>query len=56
MGDQIQKNDIGRAHNKYEERRGAYRVLVGKPKGKRALGRPRHRWEDNIERNLQEVG
>jgi hypothetical protein len=31
-----------------EERRGVYRVLVGKPQGKRPLGRPRHRWEDNI--------
>ena len=38
------------------ERRGVYRVLVGKPKGKRPLGRLRQRWEDNIEMNLQEVG
>jgi len=38
------------------ERRGEYRVLVGKPEGKRPLGRPRHRWEDNIKVNLQEVG
>jgi len=38
------------------ERRGAYRVLVGKPEGKRALGRPRRRWEDNIKMDLQEVG
>jgi len=30
------------------ERRGAYRVLVGKPEGKRPHGRPRHRWKDNI--------
>jgi len=30
------------------ERRGIYRALVGKPEGKRPLGRPRHRWEDNI--------
>ena len=33
-----------------------YRVLVGKPKGKRQLGRPRRRWEDNIEMDHQEVG
>jgi len=33
-----------------------YRVLVGKPEGKRPLGRPRHKWEDNIKRDLQEVG
>jgi len=39
-----------------EERRGVYRVLVGKPEGKRPLGRPRHRWEDNIKMDLQEVG
>ena len=38
------------------ERRGIYRVLVGKPEGKRLLGRPRHRWEDNIKVDLQEVG
>ena len=33
-----------------------YRVLVGKPGGKRSLGRPRRRWEDNIKMDLQEVG
>jgi hypothetical protein len=38
------------------ERRGAYRVLVGKPEGKRPLGRFRRRWEDNIKMDLQEVG
>jgi hypothetical protein len=38
------------------ERSGLYRVLVGKPRGKRALGRPRRRWEDNIKMDLQEVG
>jgi hypothetical protein len=37
------------------ERRGIYRVLVEKPEGKRALGKPRHRWEDN-KMELQEVG
>jgi hypothetical protein len=37
------------------ERRGVYRVLVGKPEGKRPLGRPRRRWEDNIKMDLQEV-
>ena len=36
------------------ERRGVYRVLVGKPEGRRPLGRPRHRWEDNIMMDLQE--
>ena len=38
------------------ERRGVYGVLVGKPEGKRPLGRPRRRWEDNIKMDLQEVG
>jgi len=36
--------------------RGVYRVLVGKPEGKRPLGRPRRRWVDNIRMDLQEVG
>ena len=39
-----------------EQFRNAYRVLVGKPEGKRPLGRPRHRWEDNIKMDLREVG
>jgi len=39
-----------------EKRRGVYRVLVGKPEGKRPLRRPRGRWEDNIKMDLQEVG
>jgi len=38
------------------EKRGLYRVMVGKPEGKRPLGRPRRRWEDNIKVGLQEVG
>jgi hypothetical protein len=38
------------------ERRGRYRVLVGKPEGTRPLGKPRRRWEDNIKMDLQEVG
>ena len=39
----------------YGERRGANRVLVGKPEGKRLLGRRRLRWEDNIKMDLQEA-
>jgi hypothetical protein len=39
-----------------EKRKKVYRVLVGKPKGKGPLGRPRHRWEDNVKMNIQEVG
>ena len=38
------------------EGRGVHRVLVWKPEGKRPLGRPRRRWEDNIKIDLQEVG
>jgi hypothetical protein len=38
------------------EKRGAYRILVGRPEGRRPLGRPRRRWEDNIKMDLQEVG
>jgi len=38
------------------ESRGVYRVLVGKPKSKGPVGRPRRRWEDNIKMDLQEVG
>jgi len=38
------------------QRRGVYRVLVGKPEGTRPLGRPRRKWADNIKIDLQEVG
>ena len=38
------------------ESRGAYRAVVGKPEGKRPLGRPRCRWEDNIKMGLREIG
>jgi hypothetical protein len=38
------------------EGRSVYRVLVGRPEGKRPLGRPRHRWEDNIKMDLREIG
>jgi hypothetical protein len=38
------------------EKRNAYRISVGKPKGKRPLGRPRRRWEDNIRMYLREIG
>jgi hypothetical protein len=39
-----------------EEGTGVYRVLVGRPKSKRPLGRPRRRWEDNIKMDLREIG
>ena len=39
-----------------EERRGVYKILVGKPEGMRSLGRPTRKWEDNIKISLQKVG
>jgi hypothetical protein len=47
-GDKIEKNEMGGACSAYGEKIGVYRVLMGKPEGKRALGRPKHRWENNI--------
>jgi hypothetical protein len=38
------------------EKRNAYRLLVGKPEGRRSLERPRHRWVDNVEMDLGEIG
>jgi len=47
---------MGGACSTYGERRSVYRILVWKPEGNRPLGRPRCRWEDNIEMDLHEVG
>jgi hypothetical protein len=47
---------MGRERSTNEETRNAYRILVGKPEGKRPLGRPRHRWVDNIKMDLREIG
>ena len=56
MGDKIEKMRwVGHVARMGEER-GAYRVLMGKPEGKRPLGRRRRRWVDNIRIDLQEVG
>jgi hypothetical protein len=38
------------------EVRGAYNILIGRPEGRRPLGRPRHRWEDKIKTDLREIG
>jgi hypothetical protein len=54
-GDQVKKTEMGRTCGSYGERRGAYRALEGKPEGRRPLGRPRRRWEDNIKMDLREV-
>ena len=48
--------ESNRVQNRMEEGRGAHKVLVGKHEGKRPLGRPRRRWEDNIKIDLREVG
>ena len=56
VSDKIKKNEMGGACSAYGDRRGVCRVLVGKPEGKRPLGRPRRRWDDNIKMDLQEVG
>ena len=55
-GDKIDKKSWAGHVASMGERRGVYRVLVGKPEGKRPLGRPKCRWEDNIKMDLQEVG
>jgi hypothetical protein len=55
-GDQIKKNEMGGACGTMGEGRGAYRILVGRPEGRRPLRRPRRRWEDNIKMDLQEMG
>jgi hypothetical protein len=47
---------VGGTCGTHGERRGVYRVLVGRPEGKRPLGRPRRRWEDNIKMYLREIG
>jgi hypothetical protein len=47
---------MGLAYSTYGERRGIYRIFVGKPEGKKPLGRLRRRWEDNINMDLHEVG
>ena len=55
-GGKIEKNETAGHVARMGEGRGVHRVLVGKPEGKRPLGRPRPRWEDNIKMDLREVG
>ena len=55
-GDQIEKNQMGGAYSRYGGHEILYGVLVGKPEGKRSLGRHRSRWKDNKKNGLQEVG
>jgi hypothetical protein len=56
VSDKIETNEMGGHVARIGEERGVYRVFVGKPEGKRSLGRPRRRCEDNIMVDLQEVG
>jgi hypothetical protein len=50
------KNEMDGACSTYGKKTGVYRILVGRPEGRRPLGRPRSRWEDNIKMDLQDVG
>jgi hypothetical protein len=47
---------MGRTCSTNGAKKNAYMILVGTPEGKRPLGRPRHRWEDNIRMDLREIG
>jgi hypothetical protein len=47
---------VGGTCGTHGERRGVYRVLVGKPEGKRPLGRPRRKWEGDIKLYIREIG
>jgi hypothetical protein len=52
----MKKTEMGRTCSTNGESSCSYRVLVGKPEGRRTFGTPRHRWEDNIKMDLREVG
>jgi hypothetical protein len=53
---EIEQELIMENNSKDGEERGVYRVLIGRPEGRRPLGRSRHRWEDNIKMDLREIG
>jgi hypothetical protein len=50
------EDEMGRAYSTHGWERDTYKILVGKPEGAKPLGRPRHRWEYNINMDLREVG
>jgi hypothetical protein len=52
----VKKDEMGGACSTSGEKRNAYRILVGKPEGKRPLGKPRRRWVDNIKIDLRGIG
>jgi hypothetical protein len=54
--DQVKEDEMGRAYSTNGEKRNAYRILVGKPEGKKPLGRSRRRWVDKIKIDLREIG
>jgi hypothetical protein len=54
-GDKIERNEIGRACGAYVGGERHIQVLMGKPDGKKPMGRPRHIWDDDIKINLQEL-
>jgi hypothetical protein len=56
MRNVIETDEVGRACSLYRGEERCIQGLVGKPEGKRPLGRPKHSWEDNINMDLQEVG
>jgi hypothetical protein len=51
----IKEDEVGETYSTQEGGRSVYKVLVGRPDWKRPLGRPRHRWEDNIKMDLRET-
>jgi hypothetical protein len=52
----VKEVEMGKACIKNGEKRNSYRFLVGRPEGKRPLGRPRRRWKDNIKMDFREIG
>jgi hypothetical protein len=55
ISDKVKEDELGGACSTHGENRNVYRTLVGKPEGKRSLGGPRRRWEDNIKIDLREI-
>jgi hypothetical protein len=56
LNDEVKEDEMGRACSTNGAKRKAYRISVGKPEGKRPLGRPKRRWVDNIKMDLREIG
>ena len=53
----VARGDVARGHVvRVDESRSAFKILTGKPTGRRPLGRPRRRWEDNIRMDIKEIG